>query len=155
MPISIKNDDLKFLNSGTGSVNIDVQTLPLDKPLDPNSPALLSASFNVAGSPEFKFGPATDLKLSISAGTTASLKPHFKPDNDLNAHGLDRFFDANPHKYILALDIAAKAAAGATVDFNYPPAVSAEAELNAGADGEFWFSRAYDTSQNLGDVLKA
>jgi hypothetical protein len=151
--LSIKKDDLKFLNSGTGSIDIDVQALPLDKPLDPTTPALLNANFNVAAGPAFSFGPAGDVKLSISAGTTATLTPYFATDKALDAHGLTKFFDANPHKYILALDIAAKAAADGTFTYKYS-VLSAGAELKAGADGEFWFSRAYDTSQNLGDVLQ-
>ncbi|HWF05157.1 MAG TPA: hypothetical protein VHA06_15815 [Candidatus Angelobacter sp.] len=151
--LSIKKDDLKFLNSGTGSIDIDIQKLPLDKPLDPSTPALLNANFNVAAGPAFSFGPAGDLKLSISAGTTATLTPYFATDKALDAHGLTKFFDANPHKYILALDIAAKAAADGTFTYKYS-ILSAGAELKAGADGEFWFSRAYDTSQNLGDVLQ-
>lgn len=150
--LAINKDQLHFLNSGTGSIDIDVQTLPLDKPLDPSTPALFTASFKVSGAPDFKFGASNDLKLSISGGLTASLKPFFKADPALTAHGLDKFFDQNPHKFILALDIAADAATGVTAPFKYS-ALSATAELKAGADGEFWLSRAYDSSQALGAVL--
>jgi hypothetical protein len=149
---SIKKDDLKFLSSGTGSVDIDVQSLPLDKPLDPSTTSLLNASFNVSAAPAFSFGPAGDLKLSISGGLTASLKPFFQAADALNAHGLNTFFDSNPHKYILALDIAAQAAASAGFTFNYST-LSVRPEIKAGADGEFFFCRAYDTAQPLGTVL--
>jgi hypothetical protein len=37
--ISIKEDNFKFLKTGTGSVDIDVQKLPLDQPLDPALPS--------------------------------------------------------------------------------------------------------------------
>jgi len=111
--ITITNDKLKFLNSGTGSVDIEVQTLPLDKPLDPNTAALLTARFNVQAAPAFSFGPAGDAKVSISAGTTASLTPFFQSSQKLADHGLGNFFDANPHKYLLALDIGAQAALNA------------------------------------------
>ncbi|HZU32464.1 MAG TPA: hypothetical protein VFB79_15210 [Candidatus Angelobacter sp.] len=150
--LSIKKDDLHFLNSGTGSIDINVQELPLDKPLDPASSTLMNASFNASGSPDFKFGANNDLKLSVSGGTTATLKSYFTADKDLSAHGLDKFFDANPHKFILALDIAAKADADAAVSYTYA-SLSAGGELKAGADGEFWFSRAYDNNQLLGSVL--
>ncbi len=152
MPISITNDKLSFLNTGKGSVDIEVQTLPLDKPLDPNTNALFSANFNVQGSSPFSFGPAGDLKVSVSAGTTASLKPFFTQDQALADHGLAKFFDANPHKLILALDIAAKASAGANFTFTYS-SLSANASLEAGADGEYFYCRAYDTSKVLGEIL--
>lgn len=152
MPISITKDQLKFLNSGTGSVDIDVQTLPLDKPLDPNAGALLTAKFNVQAAPAISFGPSGDAKVSISAGTMASLTPFFQPSEQLKDHGLGNFFDANPHKYILALDIAAQAALDAGAAYKYA-ALSAGAELKAGVDGEYFLSRAYDANQALGLVL--
>jgi hypothetical protein len=152
MAISITNDKFSFLNGGSGSVDIDVQTLPLDKPLDPNAGALFSAKFNVQGSPAFSFGPAADLKVNISANTTASLTPFFSENQQLTNHGLGKFFDANPHKLIVALDIAAKAAAGADLTFKYS-SLSANASLEAGADGEYFYSRAYDTSKLLLDIV--
>ena len=153
-PISIKEDNFKFLKNGTGSVDIDVQKLPLDQPLDPDSPALLNAQFNVqAGSPPLTFGPVSDVNLSISAGTTATLTPFFKAQQVLIDHGMTTFFDQNPHKYLLVLDIGAQAGAAASAAFQYST-LSVQGSFKAGVDGEFWFSRAYDTSQNLGDVLK-
>ncbi|MGZ4840891.1 MAG: hypothetical protein ACXV5J_04040 [Candidatus Angelobacter sp.] len=153
-PISIKEDNFKFLKNGTGSVDIDVQKLPLDQPLDPSSPALLNAKFNAQGAtPAFTYGPVSDVSLTISGGVSATLTPFFKPDKVLSDHGLASFFDLNPHKFVLALDIAAQAAAGAAATFKYS-ALSAQASFNAGANGEFWFSRAYDTNQQLGAVLK-
>lgn len=152
--ISIKEDNFKFLKNGTGSVDIDVQKLPLDQPLDPNTPVLLNVKFNAQGStPSFTYGPVNDVSLNISGGASATLTPFFKPDQVLSDHGLASFFDLNPHKYVLVLDIAAQAAAAATATFKYA-SLSAQGSFNAGADGEFWFSRAYDTSQQLGEVLK-
>ena len=119
-PISIKEDNFKFLKNGTGSVDIDVQKLPLDQPLDPDSPALLNAKFNVqAGSPPLTFGPVSDVNLSISAGTTATLTPFFKAQQVLIDHGMTTFFDQNPHKYLLVLDIGAQAGAAASAAFQY------------------------------------
>jgi len=80
-PISIKEDNFKFLKNGTGSVDIDIQKLPLDQPLDPNTPALLNAKFNAQGaSPAFTYGPVSDVSLTISGGVSATLTPFFKPD---------------------------------------------------------------------------
>ncbi|HEX7286632.1 MAG TPA: hypothetical protein VF532_10655 [Candidatus Angelobacter sp.] len=152
MPISITNDKFKFLNSGTGSVDIEAQTLPLDKPLDPNAGALLTAKFNVQAAQAFSFGPSGDARVSISAGTTASLTPFFQSSSQLTDHGLGTFFDANPHKYILALDIGAQAALAAGFTYSYST-LSVGADLKAGVDGEYFFCRAYDTDQILGEVL--
>lgn len=152
--ISIKEDNFRFLKNGTGSVDIDVQKVPLDQPLDPNTPVLLNAKFNAQGStPSFTYGPVNDVSLNISGGASATLTPFFKPDQVLSDHGLASFFDLNPHKYVFVLDIAAQAAAAATATFKYAT-LSAQGSFNAGGDGEFWFSRAYDTSQQLGEVLK-
>jgi hypothetical protein len=153
-PISIKEDNFKFLKNGTGSIDIDIQKLPLDQPLDPNTPALLNAKFNAQGAtPAFTYGPVSDVSLTISGGVSATLTPFFKPDQVLSDHGLASFFDSNPHKYVLVLDIGAQAAAGAAATLKYST-LSVQGNFKAGADGEFWFSRAYDTAQKLGDVLK-
>ena len=82
-------------------MDIDVQKLPLDQPLDP---ILRPAEREVQCSgrqSSIDVGPVSDVNLSISAGTTATLTPFFKAQQVLIDHGMTTFFDQNPHRIYL------------------------------------------------------
>ena len=153
MAISLTKDDLKFGNGITGNVNIDLQGQDPTKPLDPSTAKLLKASFGVAGGTKYGFGPQGQLNLSIDAGTSVDLTPYFKSDSALDSHGVSHFFEGNPDKFILALDIAAHGKLAAAGSYRYG-VLSADASIEAGASGELWFCRPYDRQKNLGDVIR-
>src|SRR5262249_26893659 len=153
--ISFKRDDLKFLTDGTGSIDVDLQKLPLDKPFEPSSPNIFSANFTAQNvGKDFTFGGGAEtLSLRINGGASASLKPYFKADRVLSDHGLGDFFNKPGNQLILVLDLAANAQATAAGSFKFGTLLSVNPTITAGVDGEYFYARAYDISKAVKPIL--
>jgi len=148
--ISLQKSDIPFLFGGAGNLSVDSANLQLNQPLDPFAPSIFKVAFDTGGSQSIALGGEKSVKLGVKSSTAVELFPIFPTTTGtavdlLRESGLGSFFGNGAHgdKVVIGCTIGASVAASASGSFNYS-ALKAGFELEAGADGSFYYLRALD-----------
>jgi len=151
--------DLPFLLGGAGEIAVDIGDLSPDQAAKAGAGSLLSVSFNAGGDQKIRLGQTDTVKLSLSAGATASLSLIFPTSTGaaaarLTTCGLDGFFKggANADKVVLAFEAGASVDAAVSNAFTYS-ALAANVEVDVGADAGYAYVRALDKTIPVGQLL--
>jgi hypothetical protein len=155
--LSLQKNDLPFLFGGNGTLTANAGSIQLDQPLTQTDSDLATLQFGGSGNTDFVFGGADELKIGVTANTSASLMglwPNSAPTRltVLADYGLSNFFQSHPDDLLLVLQLGASAGGDLAATFPYS-VLSASATLGVGGNVGYTYIRPADQKAIAKDVL--